>query len=68
VSRLFFPDNTVLVNFALINRVDLLATLLRDKGAWCASVAGECAKSANVPELAQLGQVQASSGCRCTLR
>ncbi len=48
-----FPDNTVLVNFAHINRVALLGTLFPNKN-WCATVKGECAKSANIPGLADL--------------
>ena len=48
-----FPDNTVLVNFALINRVALLGTMFPNKN-WCATVKGECAQSARVPGLADL--------------
>lgn len=51
---LFFPDNTVLVNFAVIGRVDLLAALSRGNGRWCLTVAGECAASARVPGLESL--------------
>jgi len=29
-----FPDNTVLTNFALINRMDLLRRLANGKGRW----------------------------------
>jgi predicted nucleic acid-binding protein len=46
VATLFLPDNTVLVNFALIHRMDLLGDLLANKGSWCLSVARECARSA----------------------
>jgi predicted nucleic acid-binding protein len=49
-SLLVLPDNTVLINFALINRMDLLARLVRN-GAWCASVADECDRSAKQPGL-----------------
>lgn len=49
-----FPDTTVLVNFALINRMDLLKRLVRDHGAWCATVAQECSRSAAQPELVAL--------------
>jgi len=49
-----FPDNTVLVNFAIINRMDLLSRLVRQNGRWCATVARECERSANVPGLAAL--------------
>jgi predicted nucleic acid-binding protein len=50
-ALLVFPDNTVLVNFAHLNRMDLLAKLVKDKGAWCASVAAECDQSAGLPGL-----------------
>jgi hypothetical protein len=32
VSALFFPDNTVLINFATINRMDLLQAALNGNG------------------------------------
>jgi len=47
---LVLPDNTVLVNFANINRMDLLKRLAKH-GAWCASVADECERSARLPGL-----------------
>jgi predicted nucleic acid-binding protein len=49
-----FPDNTALINFAIINRMDLLARLANGNGRWCATVATECAESAKRPELAAL--------------
>jgi predicted nucleic acid-binding protein len=49
-----FPDNTVLINFAIINRMDLLERLANGNGRWCATVATECAESAKRPELAGL--------------
>jgi hypothetical protein len=51
---LMFPDNTVLVNFAIINRMDLLGRLVRDNGRWCATAARECERSADVAGLAAL--------------
>jgi hypothetical protein len=51
VTQLLFPDNTVLVNFALINRMDLLEKLVNGRGRWCATVAFECARSAQEPGL-----------------
>jgi predicted nucleic acid-binding protein len=54
VTFLIFPDNTALVNFAIINRMDLLERLANGKGCWCATVAAECAESARRPELAAL--------------
>jgi predicted nucleic acid-binding protein len=49
-----FPDNTVLINFAIINRMDLLQRLANGNGSWCATVATECAESAKRPELGAL--------------
>jgi len=51
VSQLLFSDNTVLVNFALINRMDLLGRLVNGRGRWSASVASECERSAQEPGL-----------------
>ncbi len=51
---LMFPDNTVLINFALINRMDLLNSLTRGNGCWCATVATECAESAKFGRLSAL--------------
>ncbi|MEV0267785.1 hypothetical protein AB0H43_03340 [Hamadaea sp. NPDC050747] len=50
-TLLVLPDNTVLVNFALLNRMDLLAKLIKGNGTWCASVAAECDQSARHPGL-----------------
>jgi predicted nucleic acid-binding protein len=54
VTVLVFPDNTVLINFAIINRMDLLSRLANGNGRWCATVATECAESARRPDLAAL--------------
>jgi predicted nucleic acid-binding protein len=54
VTTLLFPDNTVLVNFAIISRLDLLSRLAHGNGQWCATVARECAQSAKHPGLAAL--------------
>lgn len=43
MTTLLFPDNTVLVNFALINRVDVLQHIMSGRAAWCARDASECA-------------------------
>lgn len=53
-----FPDNTVLINFAIISRMDLLERLANGNGRWCATVATECAESARRPGLAALGGAQ----------
>lgn len=54
MTTLLFPDNTVLVNFALINRVDVLQHIMSGRAAWCATVASECARSAGEPGLAAM--------------
>lgn len=41
-----FPDNTVLINFAIIGELPLLGGLLGSKGAWVAAVEAECEASA----------------------
>jgi hypothetical protein len=48
------PRQHCLINFAIINRMDLLARLANGNGRWCATVATECAESAKRPELATL--------------
>ncbi|MCJ1704400.1 hypothetical protein [Rathayibacter sp. VKM Ac-2926] len=48
-----FPDNTVLINFAYLHRMDLLRRLLGDP-AWCATVAHECWMSSSEPDLEDL--------------
>ncbi|ETB46703.1 hypothetical protein O981_27360 [Mycobacterium avium 10-5560] len=45
MPKLFLPDNTVLINFAIIRRMDLLGELLNGRGGWCLSIARECRKS-----------------------
>jgi predicted nucleic acid-binding protein len=57
VTPLLFPDNTVLINFALINRADLLARIANSNGRWCGTVARECARSALEPGLGDLQQM-----------
>jgi predicted nucleic acid-binding protein len=54
MSVLLFSDNTVLINFAMINRMDLLSAVLNGKGTWCASVADECHRSSRRPGLEDL--------------
>ena len=58
----FFSDNTVLVNFGYIDRLDVLRSLLNDRGRWCATVADECRQSASVPGLEALGDVASLLG------
>jgi hypothetical protein len=58
VASLMFPDNTVLINFAIINRMELLEKLANGNGQWCATVAGECAESAGYPGLAALSAAE----------
>jgi predicted nucleic acid-binding protein len=44
--RYLFPDNTVLCNFAVVERLDLLETILNGRGRWTSAVAGEAEASA----------------------
>ena len=53
-----FPDNTALINFAIINRMELLKKLANGNGQWCATVAVECAESAKYPGLAALNAAE----------
>lgn len=54
MAKLFLPDNTVLINFAIIRRMDLLAELLNGRGCWCLTIARECQNSADFhPDLDQ---------------
>ena len=47
-----FPDNTVLINFGTVNRLDLLESWLRGRGRWTQAVASEVGKSsAHVPAM-----------------
>jgi hypothetical protein len=42
-----FPDNTVLCNFAAVNRLDLLKSVLNGRGRWTEAVAYEASRSAS---------------------
>jgi hypothetical protein len=53
-----FQDNTFLINFAIINRMDLLEKLANGHGRWCATVASECAESARYLGLAALSAAE----------
>ena len=46
MSAALFPDNTVLCNFAAVDRLDLLRDSLRGRGRWTEAVAAEAAASA----------------------
>lgn len=53
MAQLFLPDNTVLINFAIIGAMELLAELLNGQGRWCISIARECQNSRNYyPDIA----------------
>ncbi len=53
MTRLVFPDNTVLINLAYLNAVHLIR-LKNAQATWCASVAQECHKSSRTPGLEAL--------------
>lgn len=46
MTAFLFPDNTVLVNFADVNRLDLLEAVLDGRGRWTEAVAAEARRSA----------------------
>jgi predicted nucleic acid-binding protein len=52
------PDNTVLVNFAKIGRMDLLRLVAAGCSTWCYTVSEECAKSSQVSGLEQLSEAR----------
>lgn len=56
MQRFFFPDNTVLINFTLLARHDLLEWFVRGAGRWTLSVARECGNSALQPGLSGLSK------------
>ena len=50
-----FPDNTVLCNFAAVDRLDLLKSVLGGRGRWTEAVAYEASRSAaKLPPLLRL--------------
>ncbi|MFF9214261.1 MULTISPECIES: hypothetical protein [unclassified Streptomyces] len=51
----WFPDNTVLCNFACVGALDLLQSILAGRGRWAQAVAFEAGRSARVyPSLARV--------------
>jgi hypothetical protein len=46
VTTYFFPDNTVLCNFASVDSLGLLVTVLNGRGRWTSAVAYEASRSA----------------------
>jgi predicted nucleic acid-binding protein len=62
VTVLLFPDNTVLINFAILNRMDLLGSLANGNGQWCATVAEECANSTGFDGLGALADAPSIFG------
>ena len=52
----FFPDNTVLINMALLERVELLERLVQQRGRWCASIEREWCASRDVLRLQRMDQ------------
>jgi predicted nucleic acid-binding protein len=48
MTELLFPDNTVLCNFAAVDRLDLLKSALNGRGRWTEAVAYEASKSARM--------------------
>lgn len=52
-STWWFPDNTVLCNFATVNRLDIVRDVLRGRGRWVEAIEYEVQRSARyIPALA----------------
>lgn len=54
MTVLVLPDTTVVRNFALLHRMDLLEDLVGSRAAWCGTVATECDAQARLPELGDM--------------
>ncbi|MEU3168531.1 hypothetical protein [Streptosporangium sp. NPDC006930] len=55
MTTYLFPDNTILCNFACVDRLDLLEVTLNGRGRWTEAVAYEASRSAvHLPALACL--------------
>lgn len=48
MTEFLFPDNTVLCNFAAVERLDLLKSVLAGRGRWVEAVAFEAGRSARI--------------------
>lgn len=59
---LFFPDNTVLVNFVLMGREDVFIKLAQGNGKWTLTIAGECHRSSFEEGLGGLIQLSEALG------
>jgi predicted nucleic acid-binding protein len=53
VTLVLFPDTTALINFATIERMDLLEKIAAER-AWCGSVSDECSAWAREPDLSSI--------------
>ena len=47
MTEYLFPDNTVLCNFAAVNRLDLIKSVVNGRGRWTEAVAYEASRSAS---------------------
>ena len=47
MTEYLFPDNTVLCNFAAVDRLDLIKSVLNGRGRWTEAVAYEASRSAS---------------------
>ena len=47
MTEYLFPDNTVLCNFAAVDRLDLIKSFFRGRGRWTEAVAYEASRSAD---------------------
>ena len=59
----FFPDNTVLINMALLDRVALLDRFVQERGRWCASIEYEWRRSYRALDLLSRADSQVRRMC-----
>lgn len=57
MTTLLFPDNTVLINFTMIDAINVLGELLNTRGRWTVTIRQECEKSARQPGLESLARI-----------
>ncbi|GAB3425802.1 hypothetical protein [Flindersiella endophytica] len=48
MTTYWFPDNTVLCNFAAVDRLDLLRAILAERGRWVEAIAHEARRSSRI--------------------
>ena len=59
----FFPDNTVLINVAILDHVEFLDRFVQKRGRWCASIEYEWRRSHRALDLSSKFDVQVRNMC-----